>query len=217
MDGDGRSLMVWGRTSPPKTLHLILLHGWGASGDDLLPLGQALIEAMAPSDEAVTLTALEAPDAHPAGGGARQWYDLNAAEWPGIPVAVANLGQRLDGAIAEAGSEAVVVLGFSQGAAMALETAMARPCAAVIACSGYPHPGWSLDGTMDVPLLVLHGRDDQVVPVAAAEAIASRVAAAGGRVDCHIVSGGHTIGTEAVQHMAQFLDSLGLMNRGSSS
>ena len=68
---------------------------------------------------------------------------------------------------------------------------------------------------MDVPLLVLHGRDDQVVPVAAAEAIASRVAAAGGRVDCHIVSGGHTIGTEAVQHMAQFLDSLGLMNRGS--
>ena len=72
-------------------------------------------------------------------------------------------------------AEAVVVLGFSQGAAMALETAMARPCAAVIACSGYPHPGWSLDGTMDVPLLVLHGRDDQVVPVAAAEAIASRV------------------------------------------
>ena len=204
-DSDGMGL-----TSPPWPLHLILLHGWGASGDDLLPVGQELTRALGLSDGDLTLRALEAPDVHPAGGGARQWYDLNTPGWPGIPEAVADLGRRLDQELAAAGDEPVVVLGFSQGAAMALEAAMARPCAAVIACSGYPHPGWSLDGSVSVPLLVLHGQDDPVVPVAAAEAIATMVRSTGGRVDCHVLSGGHTISPEALHHMARFLQDLGL-------
>ena len=204
-DSDGMGL-----TSLPLPLHLILLHGWGASGDDLLPVGQELTRALGFSDGAVTLRALEAPGVHPAGGGARQWYDLNTPGWPGIPEAVADLGLRLDQELAAAGDEPVVVLGFSQGAAMALEAAMPRPCAAVIACSGYPHPGWSLDEPVVVPLLVLHGQDDQVVPVAAAEAIATMVRSAGGRVDCQVLSGGHTISQEALQHMARFLKDLGL-------
>ena len=85
-DSDGMGL-----TSLPSPLHLILLHGWGASGDDLLPVGQELTRALGLSDGAVTLRALEAPDVHPAGGGARQWYDLNTPGWPGIPEAVADL------------------------------------------------------------------------------------------------------------------------------
>ena len=61
-----------------------------------------------------------------------------------------------------------IVLGFSQGAAMALDVAADLPVAAVIACSGYPHPGWSPHAPLP-PILLSHGRADPVVPYAASE------------------------------------------------
>ncbi len=43
-----------------------------------------------------------------------------------------------------------------------------------------------------VPLLVLHGRDDRVVPVEQADALVAAVRAAGGTVDAHVYDGeGH--------------------------
>ena len=54
---------------------LVLLHGWGADADDLLDLGQELVDAT------VSVVALRAPQAHPGGFG-RQWYPLSPApEW----------------------------------------------------------------------------------------------------------------------------------------
>lgn len=72
-------------------MRLILLHGWGASGADLLPVGEALGQLLQP----LVLRPLEAPDPHPAGAGARQWYDLNQPGWPQRPAAVRALGNGL--------------------------------------------------------------------------------------------------------------------------
>ena len=191
-------------------MRLILLHGWGASGDDLLPLGQELQRALGWSAEALSLRALEAPEAHPAGAGARQWYDLNEPGWPGRHGAIEALGQRLDAELQQAAAEAVVVLGFSQGAAMALETALQRPFAAVIACSGYPHPDWHPQHKLTAKLLLLHGREDEVVPVAAQQAIATALEGSGVELSLRTLAGGHTISPEAVQCIAQFLRELAL-------
>ncbi len=196
-------------------MRLILLHGWGATGDDLLPVGEALGQLLAadpasPSLRPLELRPLEAPDAHPAGAGARQWYDLNQAGWPQRPAAVRALGERLDRELAAAGEEPVVVLGFSQGAAMALEVALGRPVAAVICFSGYPHPGWQPQGPGLAPLLLCHGRRDPVVPITAQAEICRLVEAAGGEVQLESFEGEHTIPPEGLLAAASFLRGLGL-------
>lgn len=191
-------------------MRLILLHGWGASGDDLLPLGQALVATGGWPVAAVTMRCLEAPQAHPAGGAARQWYDLQQPGWPDQPQAVELLKQRLEQELAEAGDDPVVVLGFSQGAAMALDAALELPVAAVIACSGYPHPQWRPGSGPLAPLLLLHGRQDAVVPVAALVEISQRVREAGGEVRELVLEAEHTIPAAAVAAAAAFLLELGI-------
>ena len=64
--------------------------------------------------------------------------------WPQKPQAVSALAAKLDAELlAAAGSEPVVLFGFSQGAAMAIEVGQ-QTVGGVIGCSGYPHPDWSL-------------------------------------------------------------------------
>ena len=66
---------------------LVLLHGWGADGDDLRPLGDALKARLGGSLDLVTL---DAPELHPQGSG-RQWYGLFPAQWDAVPAAINQL------------------------------------------------------------------------------------------------------------------------------
>ncbi len=189
-------------------MRLIFLHGWGANAADLLPLGGALQAQLPSGSAALQVQSWDAPDPHPAGGGARQWYDLNTPGWPQHPQAVQDLAARLDGELLAAGSEPVVLFGFSQGAAMAIEVGLSRPLAGVIACSGYPHPNWSLTQAPQAPTLLMHGSEDVVVPVAAQAALATEIARVGGQVEVLTFTGGHTIPNDAVERAAQFLAAL---------
>jgi len=101
---------------------LVLLHGWGADADDLLDLGRLLV------GPEVSVVALQAPLPHPAGVG-RQWYDLQEPGWPQLPAARDDLRRRLQALDAELSLQRTVLLGFSQGAAMAWTSAPAQgPC-----------------------------------------------------------------------------------------
>ena len=112
---------------------LVLLHGWGADADDLLELGQELV------DGTVSVVALRAPQAHPGGFG-RQWYPLSPSpEWQQLPLARQALRERLERLAESVPLQNTALLGFSQGAAMAVDAAADLPLAALIACSGYPH------------------------------------------------------------------------------
>ena len=55
--------------SESATNRLVLLHGWGADADDLIPIGRLLTEPLSKSFEIVSLSANEY---HPNGVG-RQW------------------------------------------------------------------------------------------------------------------------------------------------
>ena len=192
-------------------MRLLLLHGWGATGDDLAPLGDALAQRLAQRGAGVTVRCLEAPDVHPAGGGARQWYplDLGRPGWPDCPDAARlDLRRRLETELDLADGDPVAVLGFSQGGAMALEAALALPVAAIVSCSGYPHARGLRLPEADAPLpsvLLLHGRHDPVVPVGALDQLQQSLRSAGVPVETAVFACDHTIPAEAVDAVTVFL------------
>jgi phospholipase/carboxylesterase len=181
--------------------HLVLLHGWGADADDLLELGQLLV------GPEVGVLALQAPLPHPAGVG-RQWYDLQQPGWPQLPPARDHLRQRLQALDAELSLQHTVLLGFSQGAAMALDvstSAGALPLAGVIGCSGYPHPDWDPQAGLAPAVLLSHGRQDPVVPYQASEALRDQLQATGAAVELLGFEGGHAIDPDLFPAIRRFL------------
>jgi phospholipase/carboxylesterase len=188
---------------------LVLLHGWGADADDLLDLAELLV----PPE--VSVISLRAPEPHPAGVG-RQWYPLLwSAEmvpepaWERVPAAREALRHRLLDLDASVPLERTALLGFSQGAAMALDVATGGdqplPLSAVIGCSGYPHRDWrpQAGGT---PVLLTHGLEDPVVSAEHCERLLALLQAAGIRVERHLFRGGHGIDPDLLPALARFLE-----------
>ena len=184
------------RSHPGARHRLVLLHGWGADAEDLLPLGEALTADL---PKPVELVALRAPDLHPQGVG-RQWYALYPADWSAVPAACQELSERLRSLTdRDRPLERTVVLGFSQGAAMALASGCDLPLAGLIACSGYSHPGWTPPQGRP-PVLLVHGTRDEMVPFSASETLQSLLNgdASSPRAELQPSGEGHTIAAESL-------------------
>ena len=180
---------------------LILLHGWGADAGDLMPLGQALAETIATPLE---LVALQAPQLQTQGSG-RQWYGLFPADWAAVPAAVERLKKRINNlGSTEIPLEATVLLGFSQGGAMAMAAGCDLPLAGLIACSAYPHPKWQAP-LIRPPVLLLHGRQDDVVPHSAALTLKEDLVQSNQACDLFSFDNGHAIPVEAQAEMKKAL------------
>lgn len=198
--------LVGGSTTAAK--RLVLLHGWGADADDLLELGQLL------SGERRQVVALRAPQPHPGGFG-RQWYDLQNPTWPDLPQARLALGQRLEALGRSLPLEQTVLLGFSQGAAMALDVGSDLPLEGIVACSGYPQPGWQAKTTVTktavaktavAKVLLTHGTNDPVVPYAASEELLRLLKLQQVPVQLLSSPGQHGIDPDLLPAIRQFID-----------
>lgn len=161
----------------PKEL-VILLHGLGADGNDLISLAPMFARAL-PEAAFVSPHAPFPCDMAPMG---RQWFSFQdrdpAAVLAGVRAAASHLDAFIDAELERAGlgDERLVLLGFSQGTMMALHTAIRRahPCAAVIGYSGaLVGPELLAEEVRSrPPVLLVHGQADEVVPfesMAAAE------------------------------------------------
>lgn len=150
---------VWIRRPHPGPL-LVVLHGYGASQHDLVPLLPHL-------GHRASAAFLQAPI--PLGPGARAWFPLQispgntdlGAEGAEVATAASHVRTWLD---EHAEGQEVVLLGFSQGGATALEVARTRPdgIIAVVVLSGFvvgTHPGPG-----DLPIFFGHGSADRVIP-----------------------------------------------------
>lgn len=186
------------RGSAEADRRLVLLHGWGADADDLLELGPLLVEPD------VSVVALRAPEPHPYGSG-RQWYSLQPIDWSRLPAARAALEQRLRELAASVALERTVLLGFSQGGAMALDVGSRLPLAGIVACSGYPHEGWQPADAMP-PVLLSHGEQDPVVPFAASQDLLQQLQAAGHPSRLLRFQGGHTIDASVLPELKAFVN-----------
>jgi phospholipase/carboxylesterase len=166
-----------------------------------MPLGQALAEAIATPLE---LVALQAPQLQTQGSG-RQWYGLFPADWAAVPAAVEALKERIHNLSSEGiPLEATVLLGFSQGGAMAVAAGCDLPLAGLIACSAYPHPNWQAP-VIRPPVLLLHGRHDDVVPHSAALALNNDLSQSNQTCDVFSFDNGHAIPVEAQAEMKKAL------------
>ncbi|PMB49939.1 serine esterase [Fischerella thermalis CCMEE 5205] len=152
----------------PKGL-IVALHGWGANAEDLASLAPFLnlpdYQFLFPN----------APFAHPYSPMGRAWYDLSAENmYKGLAESRQLLTDWLLSLESSTGVplSRTVLSGFSQGGAMTLDVGLKLPLAGLIVMSGYLHPGAVPDATSTTtaspPVLIMHGRYDQVVPLRAA-------------------------------------------------
>ena len=149
---------------------IILLHGWGADTDDLLPVGKSIIHNSCFDFELISLAA---PSFRPNDMG-RQWYSLFPPDWNEAEIAVAKLLDTLNAFDkTKISLKKTVLLGFSQGGAMAIDAGLSLDLGLVISCSGYSHPKW--DPLKNNPVLLSHGLHDEVVPVNASREILKRL------------------------------------------
>jgi len=182
--------------SESATNRLVLLHGWGADAHDLVTVGKLLTEGLKDRFEIVSLSA---PQPHPSGWG-RQWYPLYPHEWEQVPNAVLDLERRLRNlCFKRIPLSKTLLLGFSQGGAMALEVATRIKFEGVFALSSYPHLDWKPDKDMP-PIFLCHGNMDQIVPVGASQKSFNILLENGAKSELYLFDGGHEISNDLINH-----------------
>jgi phospholipase/carboxylesterase len=160
----------WGPASKadPKQL-VVLCHGLGADGYDLIDLAPAWAHACPDA----LFAAVHAPFEHDSGMGGRQWWSV-ADRSPHLMLAGARLAadylnRFIDADLARLGlpPDAYALMGFSQGAMTVLFTGLRRRIAprAILAFSGRLIGPETLAGEIAsrAPVLLVHGEADPQV------------------------------------------------------
>ena len=196
----------------PAQMLVILLHGLGADGNDLLGLAPNWAPHL-PHAEFSSPHAPEACDMAPMG---RQWFSLQSRDpdsiREGAEHAAPILNEFIDFELDRLGltDRQLALVGFSQGTMMALYVGLRRPQppAAIIGFSGslVAPERLATEVSARPPILLVHGDSDEVVPVQALhEAVAGLASAAVG-VIWHVCNGmGHQIDQTGLDMGTDFL------------
>jgi phospholipase/carboxylesterase len=211
-------------TTPDPAAAVIWLHGLGADGYDFVPMVKELESCGAPPARYVFPHAPMMPVTINDGFVMRAWYDIRTAdlahrEDEGSIRASQAAVQRLIEREVRRGlpSSRIVLAGFSQGAAVTLHTGLrqAAPLAGLVALSGYlplseKFAAERSAASSGVPILMAHGNDDPVVPVARGRASRDVLVALGYPVRWHEYPMPHSVCAEEIEAIAHFLrDRLG--------
>lgn len=216
-------------------LVVVLSHGYGASGTDLVPIGQELLDQFPDLRSHVLFVFPEAPLSLDDQGipGGRAWWPIDLMR---LQVAAATgqfrqLQRDRSDAMVESRNRLIetlqvlserwglrlsqfVIGGFSQGAMLSVDTSLALPenVAGVVAMSGslLNEAEWLERAPQHAGLRVLqsHGTADPLLPFDAAERLRDLLTAAGAVVDFIPFQGGHQIPFEVFDGVGEFLSSL---------
>lgn len=189
---------------------VVLLHGYGADGEDLIGLAPMLRKALPGA-------AFAAPNAPQRCAGApmgRQWFAISRLDAEearrGVENASSALENFLDSELSRLGlpADRLALVGFSQGAMMALHAGLRRSAkpAAVVGFSGMLAGQPPALGADAPPILLIHGAADPMIPVQALFDAAGRLGAAGAAVQWRVSPGlGHSIDETGVTLAAMHL------------
>lgn len=193
---------------------VIFLHGYGASGADLIAIGQEWAPYL-PDAAFVSPNAPEVCEAFSAG---YQWFSIRAIDPEAFErekqaaKAMPPLNAFIDAQMQKWGvaPENVALVGFSQGAMMAMYTMPRRdkPCAGVIGYSGMLIEAAALQepGIVKMPILAIHGSADEVVPPNMLNSVGQGFEAAGFNVETIMRPGlGHGIDGFGLTRGLEFL------------
>lgn len=190
---------------------VIMLHGVGSNGGDLAPLG----DIWRPDLPETGFSAPDAPFPFEQGAG-RQWFSITDVTEQNRPQRVAAARTAFDATLnrlmAEHGlagrPERVVLVGFSQGSIMALDAVVSGrwALAGVVAFSGRLSSPAPLTPPADLPVLLVHGARDPVIPPGETERAALTLQRHGVAVTSHILPDlGHSLNTEGVALAGRFI------------
>jgi phospholipase/carboxylesterase len=201
-------------------LAVIWLHGLGADGHDFEPIVPELrlrravrfVFPHAPIRPVTVNNGLEM----------RAWYDivgfdLGAEDDAGIRASAAAVARLVDREV-ERGvpAERIVLAGFSQGGAVALQLALREPrrLAGVLALSTYLPLAATLAreksaASAEVPIFMAHGQYDPMIPLAKAEASRRILEREGYAVDWRVYPMPHAVCAPEIAAIGAWLGGLG--------
>jgi len=185
--------------SRPDAL-VILVHGYGSNGDDLI----ALARMMQPALPNAAFVAPNAPSQIPHMAAAYQWWPIEtfsmAERAAGADAAAPVFDAFVTQSLEEAGlpSDRLLLIGFSQGTMMALHVGLRRaePVAGIVGISGMLVAPERLEAEIASrpPVLLIHGTADDVVPFGSMDLASSALTSAGVMVGTHASRGvGHSV------------------------
>jgi phospholipase/carboxylesterase len=189
---------------------VILLHGYGSNGEDLIGLAPHWRTAL----PTTAFVSPNAPQPCPGAPGGYQWWALHGGgdRAAGANQAAPILNAFIDAELARYGlTEAnLALVGFSQGTMMALHVGPRRPrqLAGIVGYSGMlaDEIGLAAPGLTHPPILLVHGDADPMIPVAAFHQAKAALTRNGFAVEDHVSPGlGHSIDMAGLQLGGQFL------------
>ncbi|MBD21210.1 MAG: phospholipase [Rhodospirillaceae bacterium] len=192
---------------------VILLHGYGANGDDLIGLANPLSEFL-PDTAFISPNAPYPCAQNPFGG--LQWFDV----WEGdsrdrltqIELASATIDEFIDVELEKRSllDKNFALLGFSQGTMLSLHVGVRRSkCpAGILGYSGRLEAPEKLSTDLIVrpQVMLIHGEEDPLLSIDLMQAAASELRENGVKVDTHSRPGlAHGIDQEGIILGAEFL------------
>lgn len=206
-------------TGPNPRTTLIVLHGLGADGHDFVPIcGELDLRAIGPV-RYVFPHAPQRPVTINNGYVMRAWYDILGADLvrredeAGLRESQQQIAALID-AERERGipAERIVLMGFSQGCAMTLMTALRYPhrLAGAVGLSGYlplaaTTAAERAEANADLPIFLAHGTQDGIVPPARGTASRDALKALGHDVEWHDYPMPHSVCMEEIQDLNAWL------------
>jgi phospholipase/carboxylesterase len=135
------------------------------------------------------------------------WYDLAREDYRGLAISQQLLTDWLKSLESTTGVplESTILSGFSQGGAMTLDVGLTLPLAGLICMSGYLHRA-PQDIEPPLPsILIVHGRQDTVVPLTAAQRLRDYLLSLGTPVQYKEFDMGHEIRPEVLELIRTFI------------
>jgi phospholipase/carboxylesterase len=196
---------------------VVFLHGYGADGNDLIDIGRAW-SGLLPDAAFVSPHAPRPCGQAPMG---REWFPLTFRDpnerWTGVNAAAPQLNAFLDAELQrrKLPNSALALVGFSQGTMMALHVGLRRrgSPAAIVGYSGMLVIPENIDPDKFAgeivtrpSVLLVHGDQDQLIPVQALMHAAQGLSALDVPVQWHVSAGvAHGIDQEGLRHGGEFL------------
>lgn len=220
-----------------QRIAMIVLHGFGATGEDLVPLAEEFVDRQPSLAKSVRFIFPAAPlePVEMSDFGGRAWWpidigrlqlalsqqnfrDLRTEMPPLLPAS----REHVNALIAEVreetgwGLDRFVLAGFSQGAMLATDVALrlSESPAGLVIWSGtlLCEAEWTglMPARKGLRVVQSHGRQDQVLPFIAAEWLHEALTAAGLNVEFLPFNGPHTISQPAIEATVRLLSAITL-------
>ncbi len=197
-------------TAPNPKVSVIWMHGLGADGSDFVPIVKELDLSGCPAIRFVFPNAPQIPVSVNGGYVMPAWYDIRSADLlnredeAGLRASQKAI-EELIAIELSGGAEKIILAGFSQGCAMALQTGLRQSTrlAGLLCLSGYLPLNQMVEQerhatNQQVPIFMAHGRADPVVILQRAIQSRDALIKMGYPVEWHEYDMQHTVTLEEI-------------------